>query len=86
MEYTIPTFSWRMRPDPGFGVATWGASNSPAGLLPAVTTCKLPNEHTVFGVYIIYGVFVAFLLAHYLLRRLFAAFTRGKGLKDQKKR
>lgn len=78
LEYTIPTFSWRMRPDPGFGVATWG----PAGSFPKVQTCELPNEHTVFGIYIALGCVVALLLAHYVVRRVASAFS-GKGRKTR---
>ena len=78
LEYTIPTFSWRMRPDPGFGVATWG----PAGSFPKVQTCELPNEHTVFGIYIALGCVVALLLAHYAVRRVASAFS-GNGRKTR---
>jgi len=45
LEMTVPAFSWRMRPDPGFGVVLLPGQKN--GNLRA-RICHLPNEHTVF--------------------------------------
>mmetsp|Transcript_1886 Transcript_1886/g.3263 ORF Transcript_1886/g.3263 Transcript_1886/m.3263 type:complete len:383 (+) Transcript_1886:169-1317(+) len=53
MEVTLPTFSWRMRPDPGFGMVRVEKDYL------EVDICKVPNEHTTIKVYIVVGVLVA---------------------------
>ena len=46
-ELTLPTFSWRMRPDPGFGVLQISNQEIRAKI------CKLPNEYLVFCLYLL---------------------------------
>jgi len=47
VDVTVPTFSWRMRPDAGFGVV---ALRHDGGV--DVNLCYLPNEHVVFARYV----------------------------------
>ena len=66
IEYTVPTFSWRMRPDPGFALVTWGDGAGAA----AVRICGLPNELHVFGAYALLGVVEACYLAAFVVPAL----------------
>lgn len=55
-EVTVPTLSWRMRPDPSFALLTIprrvmaDASGSPP-VMPGVAVCTLPHEQRIFTVY-----------------------------------
>lgn len=59
-EFTIPTFGWRMRPDPSYGLLTLG--QDPFQFEIAI--CKLPNEHATFAVL---GGLLAGLLSPFLV-------------------
>ena len=47
IELTLPTFSWRMRPDPGFAILRISDNSLSAKI------CKLPNEYFVFFLYLL---------------------------------
>jgi len=60
VDVTVPTFSWRMRPDAGFAViALRHASDGGVGAID-VNVCYLPNEHVVFARY--FGCALLFLV------------------------
>jgi hypothetical protein len=65
-EFTVPTFSWRMRPDPYYALATipilsssedaaatiTGADAEPDSAI-LLSLCPLPNEHVALALYVL---------------------------------
>jgi len=63
IEVTLPTYSWRLRPDPSFAVLTVSDNLDRAW---QVAICQLPNSFVVILMYILAGLcFAAALLVRY---------------------
>jgi len=67
-EFTVPAFSWRMRPDPSFALLT--VTGSRGNATAAVTWCALPNEHTIFAAYATAGAVSAALFLWWVIAKL----------------
>jgi hypothetical protein len=55
-EVTVPTFSWRMRPDPWFAVASIPTQSDAEISFDNILFCPLPNELFMFLVFACAGV------------------------------